>query len=163
MRCFSILHTDVKLHLCFSGLHMSKLNLGFHLHLHPTTWFLKNFLRNDAGVHRKLFCWCFLGRFRVFFLCYRFSFKYKANKLHGTELEKFCTNEKTLSILAVTLIKIFNFAREDVYKLIHKAWRRDKNEPQFQGLDPELFNTTGNTLIHFNRFIKTKYMAKKHQ
>lgn len=54
--------------------------------------------------------------------------KCKGNKLQGAGLEKFYTDETWLSTLAIMLLKIFTFATEDVYKLIHKAWRREKNE-----------------------------------
>lgn len=68
--------------------------------------------------------WLVLG----FLSLLQFSFKSKGNKLHGAELEKFYTKETSFSILAIMLLKIFTFATEDIYKLIHKAWRRERNE-----------------------------------
>ena len=105
------------------GLNMSKLNLGFHLH--PTTLFLKNFLRIGASIHKKLLCSWFSVSFRVFFLHY--SSALNAKKIcHMVQLEKFYTSETSLSILAIMLLKFFTFATEDVCKLLHKTWRREK-------------------------------------
>lgn len=105
--------------------------------------------------------WCFLGRFEVSFLCCNSVLNAKETKLHSTELEKLYANEKTLPILAVTLPKTFNFATEDVYKLIHKAWRRVKKMSHSSKDLIQKSLTLVEILIKI--LIKTMDMVKTHQ